>query len=61
MSQMSFLSLRQATRDNGPCGREKATERQGFLWILEGIIDKAHQTWAKGKSWKAAEVTLLDP
>lgn len=28
MSGMSFLSLRQANRDNGPCGREEAKERE---------------------------------
>jgi hypothetical protein len=39
MSGISLLSLRQANRYNGPCGREKARER-GFLWILQGTIDK---------------------
>lgn len=44
MSQMSPLSLRQANRDNGPCGREEAKEREEFLWTLKGIIDKAQPT-----------------
>lgn len=43
MSQMSFLSLRQANRDTGPRGTEEAKESEGFLWTLKGIIGKAHQ------------------
>lgn len=35
MSRMSFLSLRQANRDNGPCGREEAKERDSFGHLRE--------------------------
>ena len=39
-----LLSLWQANRDNGSLGRQEAEERQGFLWTLKRLTDKAQQT-----------------
>lgn len=42
----------------GPVG-ERKPKKEGFLWILKGIIDKAHQTQAnKLKKKKKIEKQL---